>query len=209
MANLKPSTVSKREINKEARRNDIIEAGLLEFTSQGFTATRLDDVAARANVAKGTIYLYFDSKESLFEEVVRKTLFPARDEAIIEMAEFDGSAAEQLTAHIMNMYKVLHRENIPSLLAVIIGEVGRFPALSDFFFKELIEGSQELIRKIVERGVENGEFRKSALLTYTQILVAPALFSATWKFQFDQQSPIDIEVYAQTHIEFVLRGLKV
>ena len=90
----------KREQQKEARRKAILEAAFQAFTAQGFTATRLDDVAERAGTGKGTIYLYFSSKEALFEEVVRENLFPGRDLAESKLAEFQGSATEMLTMHL-------------------------------------------------------------------------------------------------------------
>lgn len=199
---------SKREQQKEARRNAIIDAGFQEFALQGFTATKLDDVAVRAGIGKGTIYLYFDSKESLFEEVVRKNLFPARDEALDHAAEFQGTATELLTIHFQRMYEILYRDQMPELFALIMGEASRFPKIGDFFFKEIVRTNQELLQGIIRKGIESGEFRESAIKDFTQILIAPAMISALWRLQFDTYSPLDIDAYSATHLEFVLRGLK-
>ena len=199
---------SKRELQKEARRNAIIDAGFQEFAVQGFTAAKLDDVAVRAGIGKGTIYLYFDSKEALFEEVVRKNLFPLRDEARHFADEFQGSASELLTIHLQRMYETLHKDKMPQLVAMIMGETARFPSLSEFFFNEMIESHQDVLRSIIQRGVNSGEFRESALTDYTQILIAPAMISATWRLQFEKHSPLNIEEYSKIHIDFVLRGLK-
>jgi len=205
---LKEHIPSKREQQKEARRNAIIDAGFQEFALQGFTAAKLDDVAVRAGVGKGTIYLYFDSKEALFEEVVRKNMFPLRDEAKQFAESFQGTATELLTFHLEKMYETLHQDKMPELVAMIMGETSRFPSLTDFFFKEMIENHQSLLRDIIQKGVDSGEFRESALRQFTQILIAPAMISAIWRLQFDEQSPIDFDEYARAHIEFVLRGLK-
>lgn len=199
---------SKRELQKEARRNAIIDAGFQEFAQQGFTAAKLDDVAVRAGIGKGTIYLYFDSKEALFEEVVRKNMFPKRDEAKQYAREFRGTATELLKTHIARMYEGLHQDKMPQLVAMIMGETARFPTLADFFFKEMVQTNQNVLSSIVQRGVESGEFRESALSEFTQILIAPAMISAIWRLQFDNYAPLDIEKYSQAHIEFVIRGLK-
>lgn len=205
---MEKSQGSKRAIQKEVRRNAIIEAGLLEFTAQGFTSTRLEDVADRAGIGKGTIYLYFDSKESLFEEVVRKNLFSVRDGAVNLLEEFTGSATELLTLHLNNLYEFLNTDNIPQLLAVVIGEVGRFPKLADFFFKEMVQQSQEVLRGIIRKGVESGEFQENGLEKYTQIVVSPIMMGAIWRMQFGVHAPIDMKDYAKTHIDFILSGLK-
>lgn len=200
--------VSKRELQKEARRNEIIDAAFAEFTSRGFTSTRLDDVAERAGIGKGTIYLYFDSKESLFEEVVRQNLFPARDAAANLVAEFTGSASELLTLHLQNFYSLLKNEKVPPLMAMVIGEANRFPKLTDFIFREMISKNQEIMKSIIRRGIESGEFRETNIVTYTQILIAPAVISAIWKLQFETILPIDLDEFAQTHIDIILNGLK-
>jgi len=199
---------SKRELQKEARRNAIIDAGFQEFALQGFTAAKLDDVAVRAGIGKGTIYLYFDSKEKLFEEVVRKNLFPMRDQALKFAAEFQGSAAELLTTHFRRMYKSLHKDHMPELVAMIMGEAARFPGIADFFFREIVSANNELIKSAIKKGIANGEFRATFPADFTQILMAPAMISAIWRLQFDTQAPLDIDAYSDAHIDFILRGLK-
>lgn len=208
MEALKEHTPSKRELQKEARYNTIIDAGFQEFALQGFTAAKLDDVAERAGIGKGTIYLYFDSKESLFQEVVRKNLFPLRDEAQSHAAEFKGSATELLTIHFQRMYQALHQDRMPQLVAMIMGEASRFPDMADFFFNEIVSANQTLLQGIIRKGVESGEFRDSFPLDFTQILIAPTMISAIWRLQFDTYSPLDMEAYAEAHIDFVLRGLR-
>ena len=121
MQAVKEHIPSKRELQKEARRNAIIDAGFQEFTHQGFTAAKLDDVAVRAGIGKGTIYLYFDSKEALFEEVVRKNLFPMRDEARRFAENFQGTATELLSSHLERLYDILHQDKMPQLVAFYPG----------------------------------------------------------------------------------------
>lgn len=208
MQALKEQPAGKREQQKEARRNAIIDAGFQEFALQGFTATKLDDVAVRAGIGKGTIYLYFDSKEKLFEEVVRKNMFPIRDEAKQNVATFQGSATELLTMHFRRMYEVLHEDKMPELVAMIMSEAARFPTIADFFFKEVGSTFQELVTGILKKGIASGEFRDDFPVDYTQLLIAPAMMSALWRLQFDSHAPLDIDAYAKAHIDFILRGLR-
>jgi len=205
---LKDHTPSKREMQKEARRNAIIDAGFQEFALQGFTATKLDDVAVRAGIGKGTIYLYFDSKESLFEEVIRKNMVPVLDEASRNAECFQGTAEELLTMHFNELYQALHIDKMPQLVAMIMSETSRFPDLAEFFFNEVISHNKELLGSIIQKGIDSGEFRASFPVDFTQILIAPTMISALWKLQFDNHSPLDIDAYAKAHIDFVLRGLK-
>lgn len=201
-------TAGKREQQKEARRSAIIDAALEEFTAQGFTAAKLDDVAERAGIGKGTIYLYFDSKESLLEEVVRKNLFPNRDLAETYIASMEGSAAEILAQHFRNIYTFMKNDKVPPLLMMILGETVRFPKLSRFFYEEMISHSQKVTKGIIRRGIESGEFRASAEDIYPQLLFAPAMNGVIWNLQFGEFAPIDIDNYAATHIDFMLRALK-
>jgi AcrR family transcriptional regulator len=198
----------KRELQKEARRVAIIDAALEEFTAQGFTATKLDDVAERAGIGKGTIYLYFDSKEILFEEVVRRNLLGGREMIEKFIANFEGSTADLLTQHYRNMYLFIQNPKIPPLIAMIIGETVRFPALSRFFYDEVIKPSQENLRRIIKRGIERGEFRAEASEVYNQILIAPALLGAVNNLQYGAFAPIDMADYSEKHIDFILRALK-
>ena len=198
----------KRELQKEARRTAIIDAALDAFTQQGFTATKLDEVAVRAGIGKGTIYLYFDSKENLFEEVVRQTLFPIRDAAEARVDNFTGSAAELLTMHLSHFYSAMSNSKIPPLMAMLAGEAWRFPSIAEFFYEEIISKSQRILRRILNKGVESGEFHPDANNLYLQLLTAPVLISTTWNLQFHQHDPIVIEKYMQMHIAFVLRAIK-
>jgi AcrR family transcriptional regulator len=202
------SKIGKRVLQKEARRAAIIEAALDAFINQGFIATKLDDVAERAGIGKGTIYLYFCNKENLFEEVVRTNLFPLRDAAEAHVASFTGSAAELLASHFRNMYGSLNNAKIPPLVTMIMGEALRFPAIAGFFYEEIIRKSHSTLRSIIARGIESGEFRADADEVFLQMLVAPVMMSVTWNLQFKDHEPIVMDQYMRMHIDFVLRALR-
>jgi len=202
------TVIGKREQQKEARRNAIIDAALEEFATRGFSATKLDHVAVRAGIGKGTIYLYFDSKERLFEDVVRRTLFPGRDQASNFIDGFEGSASELLSIHFSRLHAFMHSAMLPAMLLMVIGEALRFPQISRFFYEEMIQPSQKLVLKIIRKGVLSGEFREDADQIYTQFLMAPVLQGAMWNLQFRDIAPLDPELYAHSHVEFILRALR-
>lgn len=205
----KPPATGKREQQKEARRSAIIEAALAEFTAQGFTSAKLDDVAVRAGIGKGTIYLYFDSKESLFEAVVRTHLIPDEEMAAAYLNSMsEGSAADILARHFRYMYAFLKHDKVPPLLMMIQSETARFPKLAEFFWQEMIRPSQEVIRHIIRKGVASGEFRADAEHIHAQLLFAPVMHSALWNLTYGNLAPLDLDAYAETHIDFMLRGLR-
>lgn len=209
---IKAGMAGKRALQKEARHSAIIEAAFEEFTAQGFTAAKLDDVAERARIGKGTIYLYFDSKESLFEEVVRRKLLPPAEVAeqySASLEHFEGSAADMLANHFRHLYAVMRNPTIQPLLLIVLAETARFPALTRFFYEEMIRPSQTLIERIVDRGVANGEFRASAVEVYPQLLFSPVMHSVLWNLRFGEYAPIDMDNFAETHIDSMLRALRV
>lgn len=199
---------SKREQRKAETRQQILQAAVDEFVDQGFAASRLDNVAGKAGVAKGTIYLYFDSKESLFTEVVRKYLSPAVEEAVSFTEEFEGSASELLVKQLQHCYEILSRDRVPQIVSLIMGEGARFPALGEFVYREIISRQRSNISKAIQAGVASGEFRATRADEFTQLVMAPALISAIWSIQYNQLSPLDIEAFARAHVDLLLNGLK-
>jgi AcrR family transcriptional regulator len=194
---------------KSKRIRFILAAALDEFVEKGFAAARLDSIAERAGVAKGTIYLYFDTKETLFEEAVRVVIGPmvARFEALAAAPQDDAEAI------LRQMIRTLYREVISdpkkrSLLRLIISQGPRFPRLLRFYHDELIARSMAAMRRVLAHGVERGEFVRSAATDHPQIVFGPALTAAIWTILFAQIDPLDLDAYCEAHLDFVLRGLK-
>jgi len=187
----------------------ILSAALEEFVEKGFAAARLDSIAERAGVAKGTIYLYFDKKESLFEEAVRAVIGPM-------IARFEGLAAapqDDAEAILRQMVRTLYRDVITdpkkrSLLRLIISEGPRFPQLLRFYHDEVVSRGMAALKRVLAYGAERGEFAPSPVLDYPQIILGPALTSAIWTILFEDIDPIDLDPYCEAHLDFVLRGLK-
>lgn len=187
----------------------ILSAALDEFVEKGFAAARLDSIAERAGVAKGTIYLYFDKKETLFEEAVRAVIGPmiARLEALAAAPQADAEAI------LRQMIGTFYREVISdpkkrSLLRLIISEGPRFPQLLRFYHNEVVSRGMGALKRVLAYGAERGEFAPSAALDYPQIIFGPALTAAIWTILFEEIDPIDLDAFCAAHLDFVMRGLR-
>ncbi len=193
---------------KSERVRLILAAAVQEFVEMGFAAARLDSIAERAGVAKGTVYLYFDSKEVLFEEAVRSIILPT-----IERVEFmavapEGSAETLLRAVMTAFYREVIATDRKRVIRLLIGEGPRFPELLAFYHREVISRGLSALRKIVAYGIERGEFDKRAKTTFPQILLAPAMVAGLWKMLFEDLEGIDLDRFCEAHLDLVLNGLK-
>ena len=198
-----------RRRRKEARPGEIIEAGLAEFAARGFAAAKLDDVARRAGIAKGTIYRYFPSKEALFEAAVLSLEAPLAGEVERMIDAFPGPAADLLRLVIGEMYARLFQPELQTLMQIIISEGGRHPAIAAFYHRQMIAMGQRLLGRIVARGIASGEFRDGAVAKMPMIVIAPAMMATIWKMTFDTFEPLDMKNFAAAHLELVLDGLRV
>ena len=193
---------------KEERPGEILQAALKVFAANGYAATRLDEVAERAGISKGTIYLYFNSKEELFAETVRHCILPSF-ESIEAIAEQDDKSAEEiLQEQLKTIYRELVSTDARYIQRLIIGEGNRFPELAEFYYREIISRCHQTLRAVVKRGVERGEFRPSALNWQPQAIFSPALTAAIWLLLFNRFAPLDLDAYFQTHVDLLMHGLK-
>jgi len=144
----------------DARPEEILEAAKHVFGESGYAGTKLEDVARRAGVSKGTLYLYFDSKEALFREMVRAKVVAALAHAEETVRTFDGSSRELLVILVSSMYRRLRDDGMARVGRVVQAELPSFPELAQFYFEEVILRSRRLVSRVLERGVESGEFRE-------------------------------------------------
>jgi AcrR family transcriptional regulator len=184
------------------RREAILAAALEEFAASGFAATRLDDVARRAGVAKGTIYLYFRDKESLFQELVRATLSPVI--GAIETAQVRDIPARMIAEMIADIFvREIFGTRRKDVLRLIITEGARFPKIAEFYYHEVIERVVAALRAMLGRAVARGELPSDALVRFPQLLVSPALMALVWNGMFDRFAPLDIRELMRAHIELL------
>jgi AcrR family transcriptional regulator len=194
---------------KEARPEEILAAALESFAERGFAATRLEDVASRAGVSKGTLYLYFKSKEELFKAVVRETLLPNLARVEILVGSFEGPSARLLERLLLTLGGVLGSRTgaIPKL---VIAEAGNFPDLARFYFDEVVQRGLGLIATILRRGIARGEFRPIDVDRAVFCVIGPMLIAALWKNSLEpygKAAPLNADALARAHLDLLLQGL--
>lgn len=194
---------------KEARPSEIIEAALASFSEKGFAATRLDDIAARAGVTRGTLYLYFPSKEELFKEVVRQSVLPILVSRERLIARSEQKVADQLRSFILSIPAALTGSPLPAIPKIIISESRNFPELAEFYFNEVLARARHNIAALLRRGVRNGEFRALDIDTAIYCVAGPMAAAILWRSvfgPFDPKAP-DLAAVCRTHADLLLRGL--
>jgi AcrR family transcriptional regulator len=191
---------SVRAKRSAARRDAILSAALDEFAARGFTATRLDDVARRADVAKGTIYLHFADKETLFQELIRMELSPVV--AALENVSHADVPLRQVTAQLVEVFvrEVLETRR-KDVIRLVITEGPRFPKLAEFYYREVISPVMETIRAMLRRAHERGELPTDALVRFPQLLAAPGVVSIIWSGLFDRFEPLDVRAMMRAHFD--------
>jgi AcrR family transcriptional regulator len=196
----KPARTSASRQGRGERREAIIAAALEEFSVRGFAATRLDDVARRAGVAKGTIYLYFRDKESLFQELVRAMVSPLVG-AITTAPLHDlpiRAVVEMIADVFVNEIFGTRRKDV---LRLIITEGPRFPKLAEFYYREVIARVLPILRARLTLAAERGELPNEALARFPQLLVAPALMAIIWGGLFERFKPLDVRALMHAHLD--------
>jgi AcrR family transcriptional regulator len=184
------------------RRQAIVDAALDEFIARGFTATRLDDVAKRAGVAKGTIYLHFKDKEALFEELIRTAIVPVVSR-LTTPAPLNGSVRDALEAFAMTFIREVATTRRADIIRLIIAEGPRFPAIADFYYREVISRGLAAMRALIQIGVNRGEISQKQLERFPQIVVAPAIVAIVWKSLFERHAPLDADEMLRVHLDLI------
>jgi AcrR family transcriptional regulator len=196
------AAADRRGPRRTEKRDAIIAAALEEFSARGFAATRLDDVARRAGVAKGTIYLYFSDKESLFQELVRAMVSPLV--GAITSAPLNDFPIRAVVEMIVDVFvNEIFATRRKDVLRLIITEGPRFPKLAEFYYREVISRVLPILRARLTLAVEHGELAHDALARFPQLLVAPALMAIVWSGLFERFQPLDVRALMRAHLELL------
>jgi AcrR family transcriptional regulator len=195
---------------KRARPSEILDAALEVFAEKGYAGARMDDIAKRAGVTKGTIYLYFENKEAVFKTLVRDTIGATLAGVTANTRDVQGSAKDLLRFALGAMAHLLTTSNRVVLPKIIIAESGNFPELARFYREEIIEKGLALMSALIERGIAQGEFRKVPVEHAVRLCVAPVLLGAMWRTTFAQfdAEPYDYKGLIDTHLDVLFRGLE-
>jgi AcrR family transcriptional regulator len=196
-----PKPPSNRAARAAERRAAIIEAALDEFIARGFAATRLDDVAKRAGVAKGTIYLHFTDKEALFQELIRTAIVPLIGRLAPPPAGGSVRAALERFAQTFAQEVVTTRRG--DIVRLIVAEGPRFPSVADFYYREVVSRGMDGMRALIELGIKRGEIKSEALTRFPQIVVAPAIVAVIWQGLFDRHAPLDVTEMLRVHLDLI------
>jgi AcrR family transcriptional regulator len=192
--------------SSDARREAILAAALDVFSRRGFATARLDDVAAKAGIAKGTLYLYFKSKEALFEELIRSRVTP-----IFDNLEDIASAAppDVLIARFFELFRteVLGTER-QLIVQLLISEGPHFPAIAEFYYREVVSRGLELIRTALRRAASTSGLPAAELEHYPQLIVAPLIVSVVWDRLFGRIDPLDVEGMLAAHAGILMAAGK-
>lgn len=184
------------------RRQAIIEAAMEEFISRGFAATRLDDIAKRAGVAKGTIYLHFKDKESMFEELIRTAIVPLLGR-MQGPPPAGGTVRDLVETFAFAFIHEVATTRRGDLVRLIVAEGPRFPAIADFYYREVVSKGLAGMRAMIELGIARGEIRNKGLARFPQIMVAPALIAVIWQSLFARHAPLDAIEMLRVHLDLV------
>jgi AcrR family transcriptional regulator len=192
----------KRDARKAERRDAILAAALEEFCISGFAATRLDDVARRAGVAKGTIYLHFRDKEALFQELVVAMLVPVV--GAIEGTPPPNAPTRLVLRGIVDLFiREIYMTERRHLLRLMMTEGPRFPALAEFYYRNVVERALAALRGLMLRAHQRGELADDSLARFPQLVVAPAITAIVWSGLFDKFSPLDITALMHAHLDLL------
>ena len=197
------------ERRKEARPTELLASAIELFVERGFASTRLEDVARRAGVSKGTLYLYYANKEDLFKAVVRQTILPMIDDAETSVAEFDGHSAELLRHVILSWWVRIGATKASGISKLILAEADNFPELARFYQEEVMTRRMRMISNMLERGIRRGEFRAIDVPQTAQVLIAPLLMLSTWKHTIAPCKRCDLqpEAFLEAFLDLTLHGL--
>jgi AcrR family transcriptional regulator len=213
-ANERPDAtgVGARQRRKEARPQELLEAALELFVEKGFAATRSEEVASRAGVSKGTLYLYFPSKEELFKAVVRQNLSTLIAEGQELVHSFEGPTSELLTCLMTEWWNRVLRTPASGIFKVMISEARNFPDLAQFYVDEVVQPSERLLSSALQRGMTRGEFRPLPVHDVVHALIAPVIFLAMHKHSLGacglRGMQMNAESFIDTQMQLVLRGLE-
>jgi TetR/AcrR family transcriptional regulator len=205
-----PAPVSHQR-RKAERPQELLDAALSLFVEKGFAATRIDEVATRAGVSKGTLYLYYASKEELLKAVIAQRLSSQIAEGARQVAQHQGSCAELLLDVLATWWENVFDSDASGVFKLIITEVRNFPEIAEFYFREVVEPGQNLIGGVVQRGIERGEFRPVQIDMVVHSLVLPMVMLCIHKHSLGacggMQAMPAPRLFIRQHIALLLSGL--
>lgn len=199
-----------RQRRKEARPAELMSAALELFVEKGFAATRLDEIAARAGVSKGTLYLYFASKEELFKAVIQQGVLPVVVQGEEMLMQHEGDAATLLRNLVLRWWELVGETHLSAIPKLIISEGGNFPEVAQFFYENVARRIDNLLAQVLQQGIASGEFRQVDIESAIDAISAPILMRVIWQYSmlpYNCSGQKDSRIYIHTHLDLLLNGL--
>src|SRR5215510_7936554 len=195
---------------KDARPQEILEAALSVFAEKGFAAARMDEIALRAHVSKGTIYLYFESKEAVFRALIQATLVRRVADLAALVRDHKGPVAPLLRELLLRLGHFLSTSDLVMLPKMVIAEAGNFPDLARIYREEVVERGLVLFGGLLQAGMDRGEVRRVPVQHAVRLCMAPLLLAAIWRTTFAtfDREPYDYAGLIEAHVATLLRGLQ-
>jgi AcrR family transcriptional regulator len=204
----KPAGAERRRERKDTRPQEIVAAAFEEFAAQGFAGTRLEDVAARAKVSKGLPYLYFKTKVELFKAVVRSVITSHFDVIRERMETTELSVEDFLKGPFLAFIQELVGSKRAFIARLLIAEGHKHPELTAFYFETVVSRGIDTLTRLIDRGIESGEFKPTRLRDFPQLLVAPALTAIIWRTLFERHRHLDANAMLATNIELLVDAIR-
>lgn len=194
---------------KDARPGEITAAAFQVFAEKGFAAARLDEIALKAGVSKGALYLYFETKEDLFRAVVRDAVSPKIAKVRAFAESFEGPFSELVRALLPLAAATVSSSGLGSVIKMVVGESRNFPELARYWHDEVISAALGTLTRLVEKAQAKGELKPGPARFFALSLMSPLLVGVLWKETFEPVGgePIDLEALARQHVENVLKGI--
>lgn len=201
--------VARWKRRKDARPGEILDAAMDVFCEKGFAATRLDDVARLAGVTKGTVYLYFESKEALFHALVNEVVVPQVERAENLLDSHDGSATSLITILVGQWQENVINTKLSGIPKLIISEAGNFPELGKFYLEHVVQRGRKLMARVIEKGIKSGEFVDCDANYVSRVILAPMVFTAVWERSLSSldNEKYDVEKFFNVQLELLFKGL--
>ncbi len=201
------SCIRKPRRRKQARPGEIVAAGISEFEEHGFHRANLNRIAEKAGIAKGTIYLYFPSKEALFLATIEEHVTCVMQESEAELTAVEGTTRELLTNLLKNMYARFVHGDAQALFRILITEGDRMPGVIKEYHAMTVQRGSTLLKKILARGAERGEVRPGPVLETPHVVIAPAVYFAVHNMMFKGAQPIDFDRFFEAHLDMLFHGV--
>jgi AcrR family transcriptional regulator len=194
---------------KDERAPEILDSALACFAEKGFAATRMEDIARRAGISKGTIYLYFESKEAVFKALAQRIVGSRMGELGALVQDFQGTTPDLLRFVLARVGTIVSTDDVAVLPRMVLAEAGNFPELAQHWRREVVDRGLVLWEAIIRRGQSRGEFRDIDPAHAARLCIAPMIIVALWRSIFGRfdETPYDTQGLIDAHIEVLLRGL--